>query len=99
MFIAQRMTEYKGVNGSFFGATVQQLYGQTTIPKNKALYDVTFEPSPVEATKWMLIAIPKQSSLQKGNGWICLDYKSQRFWEKGVNNCNGISATSNWDGK
>ncbi|EAM8864545.1 MULTISPECIES: type IV pilin protein [Acinetobacter] len=99
MFIAQRMTEYKGVNGSFNGATVQKLYGQTTIPRTKALYDVSFEPSAVEATKWTLVAKPKVSTMQKDNGWLCLNYKSQRYWEKGVNSCNGLSATSNWDGK
>lgn len=99
MFIAQRMTEYKGVNGSFEGATVQKIYGQTTTPKGQNLYDVVFDPSPVEASKWTLIAKPKLSTIQKGNGWLCLNYKSERLWVKGQDSCADISPTSNWDGR
>lgn len=99
MYIAQRMNEYKGVNGSFEGATVQQLYGQTTIPKGDALYDVSFDPVLVEASKWVLVAKPRSTATQKNNGWLCLNYKSERFWEKGVANCNNLSSTSNWDSR
>lgn len=99
MFIAQRMTEYKGVNGSFEGASVQQLYGQTTTPKGEALYDVSFDPILVDASKWVLVAKPKPNTIQKDNGWLCLNYKSERLWVKGQNSCNNISPTSNWDGR
>ena len=99
IFIAQRMVQYKGVNGSFEGATVQKIYGQTTTPKSQNLYDVVFDPSPTEASKWTLIAKPKSSTIQKENGWLCLNYKSERLWIKGQNNCADLSPTSNWDGR
>ena len=99
MFIAQKMTSYKGINGSFEGATVQKIYGQTTTPRNQALYDVSFDPSPVEASRWTLVAKPISTTIQKGNGWLCLNYKSERLWSKGINNCDALSPTTNWDGK
>jgi len=99
MFIAQRMNDYKGVNGSFAGATVSQLYGATTIPKTNGLYDVAFDPSPTEASKWSLVAKPKSGTIQKNNGWLCLNYKGERLWVKGQTSCSHLSPTSSWDGR
>jgi|SRR5690606_4134375 len=98
-FIGQRMNDYKGVNGSFKGATVQQIYGGTKIPKNQALYDVSFDPSPTEASKWTLIAKPKSGTIQEDNGWLCLNYKGERLWKKGGNSCSYLSPVSTWDGR
>lgn len=99
IFIAQRMNEYKGANGSFAGASVAQLYGSTTIPKTNGLYDVAFDPSPTEASKWTLVAKPKTGTIQKDNGWLCLNYKGERLWVRGQNSCADLSPTTNWDGR
>src|SRR5690606_34380436 len=98
-FIAQRMNDYKGANGSFAGASVAQLYGSTTIPKTNGLYDVAFDPSPTEASKWTLVAKPKTGTIQKDNGWLCLNYKGERLWVRGQNSCADLSPTTNWDGR
>lgn len=98
-FIAQRMSDYKGVNGSFAGATVMKLYESTTIPKTNGLYDVAFDPSPTEASKWTLVARPKTGTIQKDNGWLCLNYKGERLWSKGQTSCSTLSPTTNWDGR
>jgi len=99
IFIAQRMNDYKGANGSFAGASVAQLYGSTTIPKTNGLYDVAFDPSPTEASKWTLVAKPKAGTIQKDNGWLCLNYKGERLWVKGQNSCAELSPTTHWDGR
>lgn len=99
MFIAQRMNEYKGINGSFQGATVSGIYGASTIPKMNGLYDVTFDPTPTQASRWTLIAKPKNGTIQKDNGWLCLNYKGERLWVKGQNSCSNLSSSTNWDGR
>lgn len=97
LFIAQRMQAYKATNGTFSNATVVKLYGGAVMPKQgQALYDLTLN---VTASTWELAAKPKSGTAQTGNGWICLNDQGQRFWQKGVANCNDLSATSNWDGR
>jgi len=99
MFIAQRMNEYKGVNGSFKEATVLKLYGASTIPKSNGLYDVAFDPSPTAASTWTLVAKPKMGTIQKDNGWLCLNYKGERLWIKGQTSCSNLSPATTWDGR
>jgi len=99
LFIAQRMQAYKATNGTFSNATVVKLYGGNVIPKQgTALYDVVFDPAPAAAS-WTLVAKPILGKQQQGNGWICLNDQGQRSWQKGVANCNDLSAASNWDGR
>lgn len=99
LYIAQRMHAYKATNGSFKNATVEKLYGGTTIPKQGgALYDVQFSPKEVEASSWTLIATPKSGTTQAGNGVICLNSLNQRYWEKGATSCV-LSNSSVWDGR
>ncbi len=98
MDIANQMSMYKGVNHSFAGATVTQLYGVAVTPRQgTALYNLAFSPSPTEATGWTLVAQPIATSQQKGDGWICLNELGQRFWSKGGSSCDELSATSSWD--
>ena len=99
LFIAQRMQAYKATNGTFKNATVSQLYGGIVTPKQgTALYDLSFNPSTVEPNRWTLVATPKVGTQQAGNGVICLNDQSQKFWAKGVTACQ-LSPTSNWDSR
>ena len=99
MFIAERMNAYKGMNGSFSGATMAQLYGATVTPKHGvALYDLSFDAALTNATSWTLIAKPITGTLQAGDGWMCLNNKSEKYWAKGAVSC-ALSPNSNWDGK
>ncbi len=99
LYIAQRMQAYKTTNGSFKNATVEKLYGGTTIPKQGgALYDVQFLPKEVEASSWTLIATPKSGTMQASNGVICLNSLNQRYWAKGATSCV-LSNSSVWDGR
>lgn len=98
MLVAQQMSLYKNTKGTFAGATVNLVYGRTTYPSSNALYDLRFLSSPTIATEWVLIAEPRAGSIQKNNGWICLNDQGQRFWAKGASACD-LSGTSNWDGK
>ena len=99
MFIAERMNAYKGINGSFSGATISKIYGSTVTPKQgTALYSLSFDTALTNATSWTLIAKPITGTLQAGDGWMCLNNKSEKFWEKGATSC-ALSPSSNWDGK
>lgn len=98
MEIANQMNMYKGTNQSFAGATVNQLYGSTVMPRQGvALYDLEFSPSPTLATGWTLIAKPIDAKRQEGDGWICLNDLGHKLWVKGETSCNDLSPLSDWN--
>ena len=98
LFIVQRMQTYKSTNGTYLGATINQLYGATRIPKTgTAFYNVAFANAPT-AGSWTLIATPINGSLQQGDGVLCINEQNRKFWAKGARNCN-LSNVSDWDGK
>lgn len=98
LFIVQRMQMYKSTNGTYLGATVNQLYGATGIPKTgTAFYNVAFASAPT-AGGWTLIATPINGTPLQGNGVLCINEQNQKFWAKGATNCN-LSNVSDWDGK
>lgn len=101
MTIAHRMQLLYTVNHSYAGVTVasNSIYGAAVTPKQgTAYYDLEFSPSPTVASGWTLIAKPIASTIQKDNGWICLNDQGQKFWFKGATAC-GLSASSSWDGR
>lgn len=96
MTIAHNMARYKSTNGNYTGASINQLYGSNVTPKQGvALYDLTLTVTP---TTWVLSALPKEASSQKGNGAIKLDSQGQKCWTKSTTACT-LSNSSNWDGK
>lgn len=105
LFIAGRMQAYKMTNGSYEGATVEQIYGgETSFPKPNnpdhatPLYDLAFDPSTAEASGWTLIATPIATEIQASDGVICINDLGQKFWAKGATSCS-LSNTSSWDKK
>ena len=96
--IAQQMASYKNSKGTFAGASINLIYGGNQFPINNAVYNLKFDPSPTSASGWLLIAEPINTTIQKGNGIVCLNNQAQRFWSKGSAAC-AVSQTSNWDGR
>lgn len=95
--IGKTLMQFKVTKGNYLNANITNIYGAAVTPiSGAALYDLTLETN---ASTWTLTAKPISGTIQAGNGWICFNEQGQRSWEKGVNNCNGLSATSNWDGK
>ena len=104
--IARNLSNYKLANYNYAGRTVSNVFGRSTIPLGKPLYDVVLTDvnrNPLTASNanvrtWLLIATPKSGTNQFGNGVICLNDQGQRFWAKGATACS-LSATSTWDGR
>ncbi len=79
--IAQTMASYKLRNGTFAGATVNDVYGGTVTPnQGTALYDLAFSPTPTTANSWSLVATPKNG--QAGNGALTLTDTGLQCWYK-----------------
>lgn len=94
--IAQTMASYKLRNGTFAGATVNDIYGATLTPKQgTALYDLAFSPSPTTANSWNLVATPKNT--QTNDGAITLTDTGVQCWYKGKD-VPQLTATVNPDG-
>lgn len=94
--IGKTLMHLKVAKGNYLNTNISKIYGASVTPiSGTALYDLELNTT---SSTWELVAKPKAGTTQAGNGWICLNEQGQRFWEKGVNSCNGLSATSNWDG-
>ncbi|MDH0029829.1 MULTISPECIES: prepilin-type N-terminal cleavage/methylation domain-containing protein [unclassified Acinetobacter] len=104
--IARTLANFRMANNNYSGRTIANVYGSSTLPKTKPLYDVSLTDvdgtaltvATAKVRTWLLIAKPKTGTAQANNGWICLNDQGQRSWAKGVNSCS-LSATSNWDGR
>ncbi|AZM39485.1 MULTISPECIES: type IV pilin protein [unclassified Acinetobacter] len=104
--IARNLSNYKLANYNYAGRTVSNIFGRSTIPLGKPLYDIVLTDvngNPLTASNanvrtWLLVATPKSGTNQFGNGVICLNDQGQRFWAKGASACI-LSPTSNWDGR
>lgn len=96
--IAKKMSLYKVSNGTYANATIAKMNNGKTVLSagGQDLYNVAFTPATTVATGWTLVAQPIATTLQKNNGWLCLNDRGQKSWQKGINNCSGLSATSNW---
>lgn len=100
--IASKIQRYKVSQGSLSnGSSVIKLTdlgypALLEIPQNsKPLYKVELSSVTVEGA-WELIAEPKTSTKQEGDGWLCLNHKGEQFWSKGVDACN-FSSNSSWN--
>lgn len=101
--IAQRIQNYKVVNGSYTGIALSQpsIYGSAVFPKTgKTLYDLTLALGDRDGlvTDWTIQASPKSDSIQQGNGVIQLNDLGYKCWEKAQTTCT-LSANSNWSEK
>ena len=103
MTIAHHLTTYKMANQTFAGRTAMNIYGATTIPRTNPLYDIALTDvdgtaltgTGAKVRTWLLVATPRASTAQAGNGVICLNDQGQKFWAKGATACT-LNATSKW---
>lgn len=101
--IAQRIQNYKFVNGSYTGVALSSpsIYGASVFPKTgKVLYNLTLNANQRDGlvTDWTIQATPTEDSIQKGNGSVLLNDLGYKCWIKGETSCT-LSANSSWDEK
>ena len=106
MQVAHHLATYKMANQTYAGRTATNIYGATTIPRTKPLYDITLTDvdglaltdSSARVRTWLLVATPRTGTSQAGNGVLCLNDQGQKFWAKAATNC-ALTPNSNWDGR
>ncbi|RZL06400.1 MAG: prepilin-type N-terminal cleavage/methylation domain-containing protein [Pedobacter sp.] len=105
--IARTLSNYKMANGNYAGRTPTNVYGGTVMPKQgTALYNITLTDTSdklltatdANVNTWKLVAKPIASTIQDGNGWICLNDQGQKFWAQAATAC-ALSNTSDWSGR
>ena len=91
--IAQKLASYKLANGSFYGASLANIYGQSDINKSGAVtYELSLSSTTINPTHtWLLTATPKGQMNNSGN--LTLDNIGKQCWEKSSGACEP------WDGK
>jgi type IV pilus assembly protein PilE len=102
--IARSLANYKLANYNYAGRTASNVYGASTIPKSKPLYDIALTDvngnaltaANANVRTWLLVATPKAGTQQVNNGVICLNDQGQKFWAKGATACV-LSTASTWD--
>ncbi|MFZ3194050.1 MAG: type IV pilin protein [Moraxellaceae bacterium] len=98
--IAQRIQNYKVVNGSYTGLslTAASIYGAEVFPKTgTALYSIEAASNERDGltVDWTLTATPLEETIQDGDGSVMLNDLGHKCWEKGETTCT-LSANSNW---
>lgn len=98
MGIAQRLQSYKTVNHSYTGASLAGLGVSPTYP-NSGEYALNLTID-ADNQGYLLKAEPNSSTVQEGNGEICLNQEGFKFWVKGSDcDADDLSNQSSWDGK
>ncbi|OTG63919.1 pilus assembly protein PilE [Acinetobacter sp. ANC 4470] len=105
--IAGQLQRYKIANFTFFrvGTSTPIILADVGVPSvlptsASPLYDLAL--TNVTAGTWTLVATPKLSTTQFGDGHIVLNHRGERCWTKGSDKGGSTcipSATSNWDGR
>ena len=93
--IAQQVNAYKTMNGTYLDADLAKIYGATTVPRDQPFYDVSF--AQITSTYWELVAKPRSDTIQKNDGWVCLNSEGSKLWMKKGTSCAGLSQTSSWE--
>lgn len=82
-------------DNGFIGLNDVNLTNQ--LPRNEpSLYTVSLN---VTANSWELIAAPNIDTRQEGDGFLVLNSKGYRCWNKQLTTACQPSATTNWDGR
>ncbi len=97
--IAQKMSSYKLANGSFYGATLAKVYGQSNINKSgSSTYQLSLSSTTVDPThKWVLTAKPIGS--QAKTGAMTIDSTGRQCWFKGKDSPVTTDTCSAWSDK
>ena len=97
MRVAGRMQSYKLVNNSYSGATLVGVGGTANYPSTGTAYYAVTLAVDADNQGYTLTATPTVSTVQTGNGVVCLNQDGQKYWAKGATDC-ALSSNSSWDG-
>ena len=96
MRVAGRLQSYKLANNTYASATLTGVGGTANYPvSGTAYYTITLAVDS-DNQGYTLTATPVSSSLQTGNGVVCLNQDGQKYWSQGATACV-LSSTSTWD--
>ncbi|MEB3753254.1 type IV pilin protein [Acinetobacter sp. MD2(2019)] len=98
MQIAGSLQSYKLVNNSYKDATISGGGITENYPTTgTAYYTISLEVDKSDNQGYTLTATPAVTTVQNGNGVVCLNQDGQKFWTKGATACV-LSNSSTWDG-
>ncbi|PVZ89462.1 pilus assembly protein PilE [Serratia sp. S1B] len=96
MRVAGRLQSYKLINNSYASATLTGAGGTANYPSTgTAYYSVALEIDK-DNQGYKLTATPVSTTVQKGNGVVCLNQDGQKYWSEGAASCV-LSSSSTWD--
>ncbi|MHA3050356.1 type IV pilin protein [Acinetobacter sp. ANC 4639] len=96
MRVAGRLQSYKLINNSYASATLTGVGGTANYPSTgTAYYSVALEIDD-DNQGYKLTATPVSTTVQKGNGVVCLNQDGQKYWSEGAASCV-LSSSSTWD--
>lgn len=96
--ISQQLQSYKMVNHGYANATLAGLGDATSYPVTGTAYYTLNLAVDSDNQGYVLTATPISSTMQAGNGIICLNQDGQKFWGKAATACS-LSSNSTWDGR
>lgn len=96
MRVAGRIQSYKLVNNSYSGATLVGLGGTANYPSTGTAYYAVTLVVDDDNQGYTLTATPVNTTVQKGNGVVCLNQDGQKYWSEGAVSCV-LSSSSTWD--
>lgn len=96
--VARELSDYKSLNKTYDGVSLNGFNGNTkmipenaSVPSHEIIVKIASDGKSYEIT-----AVPNVNSIQKWDGWICLNSLGQRYWAKGFTSCTTLSKKSKW---
>lgn len=96
MRVAGSLQSYKLTNNSYASATLTGVGGAANYPSTGTAYYTVTLAVDSDNQGYTLTATPVSTSLQKGNGLVCLNQDGQKYWSQGATKCT-LDSTSTWD--
>ena len=96
--ISQKLQSYKMVNRGYANATLSGLGGAASYPATGTAFYTLNLAVDSDNQGYILTATPTSTTMQAGNGIICLNQDGQKYWNKAATACS-LSASSTWDGR
>ncbi|ENV48695.1 hypothetical protein P255_00207 [Acinetobacter brisouii CIP 110357] len=96
MRVAGRLQSYKLINNSYASATLTGVGGTANYPSTGTAYYTVALTLDDDNQGYKLSATPVNTTVQKGNGVVCLNQDGQKYWSEGSVSCV-LSSSSTWD--
>lgn len=94
--VAGSLQSYKLANNTYASATLTGVGGTANYPVSETAYYTITLAVDSDNQGYTLTATPVSTSLQTGNGVVCLNQDGQKYWSQGATTC-ALSSTSTWD--